>query len=473
MPKSTLKSVLAIGTLAVSALAIGLTTMFIGCSSNGLSMPEVLQAYIAYQSPQRSCEKGYTAYFDLSDGLLAAYQTPSTAACLQSIVNKVTGNANCKDVFTLKNNEITKSDLRQTALYNYILSPQSYQMVAPIEESLAQIVKKDQAALLVTDFEEYNGASIQQQNYAKPYFISWLSRGYGIVFFVFDYQENGKNKHLYFTVFDTPDHTLLKETEEALKGNGASFQTFKLNNNDVRFAVNYPAVIKGGCYHDDSGDDIISCCKEDGENDCFTLFNGLNAEFYPFEESWENIVQNIKDAHDDASNYTPPFTHLLSGLKANFENMSGYTIKALNIRVTDIQDDYDKFAGWYDFKTNGNNADDNGKVLPEFDYPATGGSNIGVVQDMFVFTGKLNGNQADISVDLRPQFSGIVANMPMGNLLRVDVVIADCEPRYDVLPALFAWPGNNSLVEAVKNTLQDRNPIGQVIYTYYVRGEGD
>lgn len=449
-------------------LGIGLLLPMVSSCSSEAPIPEVLQAYIQVHTPQQQIAKGYSAYFDLSDGLLAAYQVPTTSNCLKSMVNKVTGNANCKDVYTLKNNEITKSSLRQTELYNYILAPQSYQMIAPIEQSLAQIIKEGYAALLVTDFEEYNGGAIQQQNYAKKYFIEWLNRGNRIVFFIFDYKEAGKDKHLYFTVFDTPDHILLKETEDALKGNGAAYKTFRLNKDDISFAANYPAVTIGGAYHDAQGDDIISLTKEDGVDDCYTIFQGMNAEFYPFEESWPNIVQNVADATDPDSEYNPKFTHLISGLKADFENVSGYDIRRLDIRITDIQGDYDKFAGWYAFKTNGENTDENGKVLPEYDY-TKGPGTIAEVQDMFVFAGKVSGKTADIALDFRPHFSGTVANMPMGDLLRVDVVIAESEPRYDVLPSLFEWAGNRSLIEAVKNTLQDQNPVGRVIYTYFIK----
>lgn len=450
------------------SIGITILALIISSCQSEAPMPEVLQAYIQYHTPQPQVEKGYRAYFDLSDGLLSAYQVPTIGNCLKSMVNKVTGNENCQEVYTLKNNEKTKSELRQTDLYNYILTPENYQTSAPIEMTLAHICSEGHAALLVTDFEEYNGGTIQQQGYAKKYFIDWLNRGNRIVFFIFDYQEAGKEKHLYFTVFDTPDHLLLRETEDALKGNGAVYKTFRLNKDDISFAVDYPAVTVGGAYHDDQGDDIVSLTKEDGKGDCYTLFQGMNAEYYPFEESWPNIVQNVADAKNPDSEYSPKFSHLISGLTANFENLSGYDIHKLDIRVSDIQSDYDKFAGWHAYKTNGENTDENGNVLSEFDYPK-GMSPIGEVHDMFVFAGKVNGLTADIALDFRPLFSGTVANMPMGNLLRVDIVIAECEPRYNDLPQLFEWAGNPSLKESVKNTLQDQNPTGRVIYTYYIK----
>lgn len=182
-----------------------------------------------------------------------------------------------------------------------------------------------------------------------------------------------------------------------------------------------------------------------------------------------NIVQNVADAKLDAQEhggaYTPQFAHLISGLQANFEKMTGYEVKGLDVRVTDIQGDYDKFAGYYDFKNSGLNADENGNILPEYDY-TKGPGQISEKQAIFAFAGSVNGNVADVALDL----AGSAANAPEGDLLRVDVVISDCAPRYDVLPALFEWDGNRSLIEAVKNTLQEQNPKGRMIYSYFIKG---
>lgn len=453
-------------------LTIAMFGGMLGLSSccNEIQTPEVLNAYLEYHQPKVIMADGYNAYFDLSDGMLSAYQDPAINNCIKSIVNKVTGNDNCKGVFTLKNSEVAQSELRQTDLYNYILDSKSYQTQAPIEKTLEKIVADNKGALVITDFEEYVDGRIQQQNYAKTYFIDWLKKGNRIVFYIFDYKENGKDKHLYLTVFDTPDHLLLKETEDALKGNGAPYKTFCLNNDDVAFKIlpEERPVTKGGTYHDESGEDIVSCMNESGEGDCYTLYNGLNAEFYPFEESWTNIVTNVRDAKDPDSGYTPAFQHLISGLKASFKRMSGYNVSRLDISISDVQEDYDKFYGYYDFKKNGNNVGDDGKISPEFDYEKQGAP-IALVRDMFAFTGSVKNNVADISIDFRQGFGGVVANMPSTDMLRVDVVITECEPKYDLLPSLFEWQGNRSLVEAVKNTLQDRNPKGKVIYSYFIK----
>ena len=450
------------------------TFCFSSCSlwHHDIPIPEILEAYQAYHQPAVNVEEGYGAYFDLSDGLLSAYKVESTSNCLKSVVNKVTGNSSCKEVLTLKNSQIEKNNLRQTELYNYIMDAKSYQMIAPIEETLKQITAGDKAAILVTDYEEYNNGKIQQQNYAKKYFIDWMNKGNGIVFFVFDYIEKSTPKHLYFTVFDTADHTLLNETEDALKGNGADYRVFRLNNSQVLLSNNYPAVTRGGIYRDSKGEDVICGLVETGVDDCYTIYKDYASELYVFEESWKNMVQNVRDIQDpeNVDSSEPKFQHLISGVTANFERMSGYIVKRLDIKITDIQPDYDKFYGYYAFKKDGDNAGEDGKVDKEFDYPNMQITNRRI-EDMFVFGGNVDiqGRKADVALDFRPLFSGEVANMPATDLIRVDVVIAECEPDYDALPSLFEWSGNTSLIQAVKNTLQDQNPTGKVIYTYFLK----
>lgn len=175
--------------LLASFIAVGVY----GCTDETASTcPEVLYAYLEQQQKQVIPTNGYCAYFDLSDGMLAAYNDPVTKDNLKSIVNKVTGNTTCKQVYALKNGMVEKLEKSQTELYNYILNPKSYAQMAPIEETLKQIVSDDKSAFLVTDFEEYTNGSIQQQNYAKKYFVEWLNKGFDISFFVMNYTEERK-----------------------------------------------------------------------------------------------------------------------------------------------------------------------------------------------------------------------------------------------------------------------------------------
>ena len=140
-------------------------------------------------------------------------------------------------------------------------------------------------------------------------------------------------------------------------------------------------------------------------------------------EAEKRGLPNIKSMVDAIPAYVAP-----ESVEA-FEKFGVFTKTELESRV---EIEYETYAKTINIE----NTDENGNVLSEFNYPK-GMSPIGDVHDMFVFAGKVNGLTADIALDFRPFFSGTVANMPMGNLLRVDIVIAECEPRYNDLPCLF------------------------------------
>lgn len=437
------------------------------CCDKPTPVPEVLYAYLGQQQQQKPSTDGYCAYFDLSDGMLSAYSDPVTKDYLKSIVNKITGNNTCKQVYALKNGKVEKLEKSQTELYNYILNPKSYAQMAPIEETLKQIVSDDKSAFLITDFEEYTNRSIQQQNYAKKYFEEWLNKGFDISFFVMDYKEGKKNKHLYFTVFDSPSRTLFKDIAAALDGQQVNYKLFNLTTDLVTYTYNYAAATRGGCYHDAATfEDIVSCTNETGEEDCYTIYKEFKSEFYPFEATWTDIVSNAKSMSEEGN--TPVFTHLITGPVADFSLMNGYEIEKLALHISNIQNDFNKFTGYYDFHKSGANVDEEGKVLPEFDY-SKGGGTISEVADLFIYNGRLEDGKASINIDFLPGFSGEIANMSSSDLLRVDVIIAECRPKYGVIDELFAWDGNDSLAQAVRNTLQDINPQGKIIYTFFIR----
>lgn len=437
------------------------------CCDKPTPVPEVLYAYLGQQQQQKPSTDGYCAYFDLSDGMLSAYSDPVTKDYLKSIVNKITGNNTCKQVYALKNGKVEKLEKSQTELYNYILNPKSYAQMAPIEETLKQIVSDDKSAFLITDFEEYTNRSIQQQNYAKKYFEEWLNKGFDISFFVMDYKEGKKNKHLYFTVFDSPSRTLFKDIAAALDGQQVNYKLFNLTTDLVTYTYNYAAATRGGCYHDATTfEDIVSCTNETGGEDCYTIYKEFKSEFYPFEARWTDIVSNAKSMSEEGN--TPVFTHLITGPVADFSLMNGYEIEKLTLHISNIQNDFNKFTGYYDFHKSGVNVDEEGKVLPEFDY-SKGGGTISEVADLFIYNGRLEDGKASINIDFCPGFSGEIANMSSSDLLRVDVIIAECRPKYGVIDELFAWDGNDSLAQAVRNTLQDINPQGKIIYTFFIR----
>lgn len=470
------------------------------CGGGGDYSRSYLDQYVELETAatlnQHAMESGVAVYVDFSDGMNAAYGTQLSKDALRKVINVFTDASGKTAFYSLADSKISPLDLPQTELYNAIMSGKNYNKTkAPIEETLKEIVNKRQPALLITDFEEYNGGVIQQQNYAKSYFIDWLSKGYSITFYKIDYKEGSKPKHLYFTVFDSPLNTLGTTVEQALSqyiGQGVDRYVLAGPECSYELAVNYPSSTKGGNYHNTSGDDIVSAVVEDGKGEAYysypynladkesaksrsdyarikTLY-GPFTEYYPLGDSYGNIMANIASTQEEGVAPADRFTHLLSKLFVNFTVQNGFDVKKVKAKVVDFQPEIEKFILRRDSLEN-----EGVEIsLPE------GTPNCKEVLDMFtvsiepVVDGKPEGaGWKEILFDFDPRFKGeIPASMATEkDLLKVDIVISEATPIFDGITEFFAWPGNNSLAESVRNTLNDPkvNPTGQVIVTYYIK----
>ena len=160
------------------------------------------------------------------------------------------------------------------------------------------------------------------------------------------------------------------------------------------------------------------------------------------------------------------FTHLLSKFYVDFDMQNGYTINGVAADVVNFEPAIQQIIMATD-------------SVGDFTIPANL-PEAKPVLDMFTVSmapaklANLPGhNWTEIFVDLDQRFQ---EELPSGmntvnDLLKIDVVIADATPRLDSINSFFAWPGNTSLSESVKNTiLSDKvNPKGRAIITYFVK----
>lgn len=491
LPKSLISKSLATG-FAIFALT--------SCGGGGDYSRSNLDQYVELEAKasldEHAMEPGMAVYVDFSDGMNAAYGTQLSKDALRKVINVFTDASGKTSFYSLADSKISPLELPQTELYNAIMSGKNYNKTkAPIEETLKEIVAKKQPALLITDFEEYNGGVIQQQNYAKSYFIDWLTKGYNITFYKIDYKEGSKPKHLYFTVFDSPLNSLGSTVEQALSqyiGQGVERYVLAGPQCSYDLAVNYPSSTQGGNYHNASGVDIVTAVVEDGKGEAYISYpynladpeKGKNrtdyariktlygpfTEYYPLGDNYENIMANIASTQEEGVEKADRFTHLLSKLYVNFSVQNGFDIKNVKVKAVDFQPAIERFIVVSDSLAN------EGAVIaiPEESPKCK------EVLDMFtvalepVAEGKPEGEGwHEILFDFDSRFKGeIPSSMESPNdLLKVDIVVADATPRYDGINEFFAWPGNNSLAESVRNTLADSkvNPTGQVIVTYYIK----
>lgn len=448
---------------------------------------------------------GFAAYFDFSDGMSEAYKDQDTRENLRGISQKVTGTD--WKIYGLASNQVTEMNCSQTELYNKITQNRYTEIMAPIEEALKSIVENRQRALLITDFEEYTAdRHIQYQNYAKKYFIDWMKAGGVINFYITDYKEGKQDKHLYFTVFDDYKGTMTKIIDDALAGRTVNYKKFSINNKPVEVFCNYFNTKKGGNYHDSTGQDLVTAVNEDDpSNDMYTCYEKGHVEFYPcFGSSWADIKKNADAVAQMPGN--DKFYSLWRGIFLDSSNRDAYIIEPSDyvLKVTNVQKDFQLFtdynAALRNTPTISRNPDgtvfvestehpdaeyyynlETGEMLPDFVYKP---QNCPIVHNLFEFDADVmaeslrdNPYRTEIAIDFSQYFSESTLDVQYGDLIRIDIMIANATPNLDKLSELFAWgpdkngQKNENLSEAIRNTLQESSisPVGQILFTYFVK----
>lgn len=443
-----------------------------------------------------------------------AYTSDTTKNIIRSLVNKLSSDEKTK-IYSLYNDSIVALPERQTELFNAIMSPDSYgHQYAPIEKSLKTIVENNRNSLLVTDFEEYTPDGVVQRSaFASRYFEEWLKRGGDITFYVTDYTEGQVPKHLYYIVFSKRDHSLLSRVKDALKEFPVNYQTYLLSTTPCTMSTAYRGAAYGGNYMDETGEDAVSATLIDGEpNESFYNYNieGVTpvfkdspyfekaphfpAEYYPLQVNWPDIVSNARAMSE--AGVTPRFTHLLRNLYADLSHTDSYNVTKMGLVVTDVQEDMNAFTTYVlalhhkpemvDDGMGGKMADlkdgaeeyydEKGNLLPGIQYDFANSPGTPQILDLLELDQVLFANtfandpaKVEIGVKFCNGASGEIQGYTPGNMLRLDVVIAQCQPNTSRLNELFAWPGNTNLRDAIVNTLQNLNPVGRVVYSYFVK----
>lgn len=483
--------------------------------------PEYISEHIeAYQlkdvpTAKKSENGKKSVYIDFSNGMVHAYKdNANNSRMIESICHNLYDEC---DWYKVASNAITPLDKTATEIFNMVTTDTNYatEIMAPIQKTIEKIVEENHEALFVTDFEEYN-ASKQEEflGFAKNPFMKWLKMGNSIDFYIMDYQEpvsyeHGKmvDKHLYFIVFSTPqtnssEKHLKDLIDHSLRGKDVEYKTYALADSFYSMSNEYKSTKHGGIYYlkqpiDGQDDPIFTLNTE--------LFKNVAAkgyEFYPFQTTWAAIDENRTAMMEEGAE--PRFTHAFEKLFINLnmnENKDIFTIKELDLKVTDITNDYKLFTQCKEaaaakvVKTK----DESGNVILDVDksdavanfcYDSKGNlknewkyefkeDNISEIQEMFVFDQKKFKNdpatKREIKIKFHDNFKAENLAHP-GALIRVDVVIKDCGYNFKGLDELFSWESttkagkkNESLLESIRNSIMDLNPKGKIVYSYYIR----
>ncbi len=340
----------------------------------------------------------------------------------------------------------------------------------------------------MTDFEEYSGGMIQQAAYAKTAFISWLAKGYNITFYQWDYLEGSLAKKMFLAVFDDNADALGQMLATAISKSGVPLNRFVLGSNNFAYpmASSYPSLKQGGNYHNASGIDGVTAVIEDGSDVAYKSYSnpsasasgaqakfasldwkvGTRAEYYPLGVSWADAVTNAKALQENGVPSSDKFEHLFTNVAIDFQAQDGFDIQGVEVRVFDIQKPLEAILAA------GDSTDvETVRTLTE-DCPE--------INEML--TAQIEPIARDgetwqlISIDFDEKFDGTFSAGILGtDVLRANVVISKASPRLAEAHSFFGWPGNMSLANSISEALTSSyaSPVGQMIYSYYLRSYGE
>lgn len=460
-----------------------------------------IEAYNNEKNPNLANDKTGNPglYIDFSSGVNQAFKKSDIREKIIGCYNTLITDK--PDVYGLGSNQVAIiKDVNPTALGQMIDNPTTYKDIfAPIQKAVEQIVDKNNDALLITDFEEWqNNTEITSTAFLAPSFSKWLSKGNSIRFYIADYSENNISKHIYFTIFscgNANDNSMLTK----LRGSLSSLTSYDLSNKQYVLTTKYATAKSGGIFTDETG-------KSDKAKNILDLKdsyvdgtkNGNAFEFYPLGVDWKTIA-GLKDSYKDQ------FKNFFRKLFIDLSDENAYTYGDFDVKVNDVSDDFTYFSKCREAenhkpklakgKNNGENkfADDetdeialgcynsDGTLLDEWKYKPKESSSLPEVftlnKDLFIHTKADDNKNAEFAVAFHPNFN--LKNIPNADncLIRVDIILNTATPNI-TNPVLdnFKWTNskkieNKALRESILATLQEPSvkPNNKIIYSYYVK----
>lgn len=490
------------GLTVAAGLAVSVSLSSCGKGDTGIFpepyfTSELIRDYVKTKAEfEKPLPEEYSAFLDFSDGVNCAYDDAGNKEILRTILNSLSGNPVA--YYSLANNIVTPIEGTPEDIFKKATDPKEYKnQAAPIRSALEQIVKEGKPAVLITDYEEYDGKVIHKGAYAKRFFVDWLRAENSISFICVDYKEGRKDKKLFFTIFDGKKNVLRSAILDALKGKFDKDKLFVMSNSYYRFETRYPAANRGGNYHYGTGFDKVdnvSCVVEDITNeDHYVNMPQYKAEYYPMSSTWSDFVINAINTQDETKPFPPhSYTYFLQNLYFDFSEFA-YDDVELDVRVSNAQEDYTRFfnAKYAELMLEQDKAsgkavegdptnpyyDEHLRVRPEHQYvpvPMT------PVKDLFKGEDepsekypepiKVEGFE-EFGVDIDwANFDGTQINgAGLSDLIRIDIVIKKVDDRdCDDIEDLFKWGDYDNLSESVRLALQEARPKDTVVYTYYV-----
>lgn len=463
------------------------------------------RAFVGSSTPQEESSPELDYYQDFTWGLKVAFQDTNTKAFFDTIISSL--KMSSINLFQISNETIKPFGLvNKDRIFDQVRNPDNFkQAYAPLDKALEKIVHNQRPALYITDGELWDrSVGESERPWAREHLAEWLKGGNKVLFYVTDHPDAGKIKHLFYVLFiprnlNGLSSNFVGDIAYALANDvgakGLKYATFSFDNSAIGFEQRYATEKSGGA---DSNLDL---------QPNYLNPPGENWEFLELGLGWKNIVRYVGQAVDDQSGKpVPGGNHLLRKLFAKAQNQGFHDIRNIDVKVTDITEDYSKFAIWQScletpptFKLDDKGRkqkdpnsgqfiiitpgldgcySDNGELLPQYRYEH---KVLPEKKEVFTLDRNLFQNtwqqdhQAEVGIKLHPNFNGTQISSDRENLLQVDLYVTEATPLAKRLELeKFIWGGkqisrNRAMYQSMLMAINDANPQGQVVYTYYLK----
>ena len=417
--------------------------------------------------------------------------------------------------------EASNEILMNEDLFARVTNPKNYNRnYAALDNALNQIVNDKKRAVFVTDGELFSKDGGESElPWAREGFAKWLKDGNKLSFYVTDFIEKKKKKHVFYMIFTPADEIGSKADvtdalEYALKnmqvpGSELKYVSFHFQNNAFGLEKGFSGKAPGSL----SGDLEVM-------EDSYALNSKGNWEYADVALNWSGIYTYfVENAVSEKTGKPIKGGYPLIGKRENSSQSASlalnatalefYKVNSVKLRVKDIHDDFMSYAteakclqNPQEVKKRDNGEveidpeteepiiikegepgcfDGKGNLLPEFKYSPKPAK---VVTDVFVLNTDhfnetmMHNAKGEIEIQLAPNFeetSALTCDECSENFLKLELIVDDVVPVTSN-PNLqnFIWEGqklptNKAMYESVIMALRDAIPQGKVLYTWYIK----
>ena len=446
----------------------------------------------------------FAIYLDYSSGMKIAFADEKTEAFYNLFINSL--KISSVDFYEVNKDQINKiENLDKSELYKKIKDSEKYSGInAPLDQAVTNIVKQNSESVFITDGELWQNGE-RDDPWAREEFGDWLKAGNTIEFYVTDHVDAKKEKHLFYMFFipkeKATDKTGIANVFKFYLENSAEAKTmnythFVFSSDNFTLSQDYKTATSGG----------VNVNAELDPETFINEGNSLAFEFHEYFLPWDDMMKYIFEAYDDNGKEIKGGEPLISKLFLEAGALEFYNIEELGIKVYDLRDDFDKYRNILQAKQNPPTLETNengkqlldeennpilkcpgqygayneitGKLLIDTNFVA---SKLKAVDEIFKFDQESFMNsleqqgKGEIIIKIHPNFNGIQISDEVENLHRIDIYLKKVTPNTSN-PNLekFIWDGkqvdkNRSIYNSVLGALNEANPEGKVIYSYYIK----